>query len=204
MNKVCSISGDCFCGGDIGVRKCRQYLFGDAPIGAAELHRPVAAGEDFALCGHERHEGDERGELAAGDDGVLAFKAAPESVGTGLALAREGAFVKPAAARQPDILIAVEKRRHLRLGDRQVRRRWIGAKASLRLGRNDAGFKRGFGSVMQSFSDGLFVNASKRWDIRIMVRRDLKAVADGESCRFIGSPSSSVILCRRTKYCAGM
>ena len=101
MKKVRSISSDRFCSGDIGVRKGWQNLFGDAPIGVAELHRPVGAGEDFALRGHERHKGDERGKFAAGDDGVLAFKTAPEGVGTGLALAREGAFVKAAAACQP-------------------------------------------------------------------------------------------------------
>ena len=50
---------------------------------AAELGRPVARREARSLLFDEREEGEDRGKLARGDDGVGAIEAAPEGLRAG-------------------------------------------------------------------------------------------------------------------------
>src|SRR3546814_2911001 len=69
--------------GDDGIGEGRHDLGGDAGMDAAELGRPVGRGQAQPLLFDEDEESQDRGELARGDDGVRAIKAAPEGLRTG-------------------------------------------------------------------------------------------------------------------------
>ena len=79
---------------------------------AAELGRPVGRGQAQPLLFDEDEESQDRGELARGDDGVRAIKAAPEGLRTGRTGLGEGTVMEARAGGEPDILFAVEQRTH--------------------------------------------------------------------------------------------
>ena len=147
---------------------------------AAELGRPVGRGQAQPLLFDEDEESQDRGELARGDDGVRAIKAAPEGLRTGRTGLGEGTVMEARAGGEPDILFAVEQRTH---GSQRHQRLGLIGRFAQRLlgGGRKHGRHRGGDRCAEGVGDGRLVQGPERRQISIVARRYLARVADREA-----------------------
>ncbi len=95
--------------GDDRIGKCRQNLADDPGMNLPELGHPVRTRQALPLIFDECEEGQDRGQLARGDDSVGAMEAPPERLRTGRTNLGEGTAMEARTSGEPDILFAVEQ-----------------------------------------------------------------------------------------------
>ena len=107
--------------GDDRIGKCWQNLVDYPGMNLPELGHPVRTRQALPLIFDECEEGQDRGQLARGDDSVGAMETPPERLRTGRTNLGEGTAMEARTSGEPDILFAVEQRidriwRHQRRG----------------------------------------------------------------------------------------